>query len=760
MAGRRFAVIIGVNDPGVDSRLPALRCAEQDARAIRDALCDAETGTFDPSDVMLFADSETTAARIKSALWSLCSKSDSSDSLLVFFAGHTLMPSWSHGTDVYLVTPELDASVLSVDPDAGLRMAFLDHDVVQRFPGNTMLILDCCRAGNLATTRSIDVIGVGERLEPRHAVLAACARDGVAREDPATGHGVLTGHVLHALAGRAADSRGYVTFEAMSSHVSEQGLDPTPRVLLQSQGTTVLTRPGPEVSGARRHVPPPAPKPPAPVETVGLGNPLDRHAAEIARLTAHLSRKAREVPPSGVRASSTGSSTGTSRVEYLRAAVEADAVGYLNYEAGKFTAMDATAAFDMNDALPLLQTTGQGQPPFPLDPRWFGHVARGDGRQMLCVPLDRSEGKASLCAVVNPPTWLVDLGQPGAKILATLWRADFAKAPVEAEIQVLSGLRAAFGRLPREMFERCLDLYRQVLNSFHIVFQPVIRIGESPNQVGVHGYEALARRSPEDQSAPLAMLQVAETWGDHFVVERDKIILEKALSAYARAHADGPWDLPKPLSINVSVRSLLNDSYVEALREAISRFHFNAGDITLEISEQDAIGPRAGEHWRDAPHAFFHKRLVEITGDVGVAFAVDDFGAGHASVSRVAELPLTHIKVDRAILHHRQALEELRLVVDVARDPMTRGQTQAARTVIVEGVDDQTPLTLRQIYRQGIRHIQGHITGERGAPDLRRLRAQVREDLATRVRGDDEDRTAGLALGDPDGGVTPLRRGA
>jgi len=756
VADRRFAVVIGVDDPGVDATLPGLRYAERDAHAVRDTLCDPGIGTFKPQDVTFFAGPQTSAADIKAALRRIAIGSSRSDLLLVYFAGPALTPSWSHGTDVYLVTPDLDESALRDDPDAGLRMAFLARDVLQIFAGTTLLILDCCQAGRRAPARGVDLISFGGRDDPRHAVLAACARDGFAREDPVHQHGILTHHLLRALRGEAADQRGLVTFEAMSRHVADQPLDPRPSVVRQSRGMTVLTRPGAEVSGTGRHLPPPVVES---VSTVALESPLDRHSPEILRLVGRLSRKAREPVAAGAPVPADGPGGGTSRVEYLRSAVGAVAVAFVGCTAGEFTAIDATARFNLDDVRHLLPTA-DGAGPVVLQPRWFGHVAEDGGRQLWCAPLDRAEDKVLLLAVVDPPEWLTALGQAGAKVLETIWRADFAASPAEAEIQVLTALRAAFGRLPDELFDRCLLLYRDVLESFRIVFQPVITIGEAPAQVGVHSYEALARRTLEDQRAPFAMLQIAHTWGDHFVVERDKIILGKALTAYALAHADGPWDVQKPISVNVSVRSLLNDSYIDTLREAIAQLHLDANSVTLEISEQDAIEPWAGEQWRDAPHTYFHNRLAAIARDVGVAFAVDDFGSGYASVSRMAELPLTQIKVDRAILHHRQALQELDLVVAVARDAMERGETHVARAVIVEGVDDKSPLTLRQIYRRGIKHVQGHITGERGAPDLRRLNAEVRKDIAARVRGDDENRPSGLSRADRPGVGQSLRRGA
>ena len=61
--------------------------------------------------------------------------------------------------------------------------------------------------------------------------------------------------------------------------------------------------------------------------------------------------------------------------------------------------------------------------------------------------------------------------------------------------RVLTALRDAFGRLPVPLFEHCFELYRRVLESYCVVFQPVITLGKTARRVEVHSYEALARRS-------------------------------------------------------------------------------------------------------------------------------------------------------------------------------------------------------------------------------------------------------------------------
>jgi EAL domain-containing protein (putative c-di-GMP-specific phosphodiesterase class I) len=477
---------------------------------------------------------------------------------------------------------------------------------------------------------------------------------------------------------------------------------------------------------------------PAPVRIVPLEGPLDRHTLA---LTALIERLSHQVP----------AVANTSKVHRLKLATGAESVALLEYTAGWFTQVDATPRFDLGDVQHLLGSRSELR--FPTDPLWFGHVTQAGGHELFCMPISRPEDKTLLLAFVNPPADLIAIGEPLAKVLETVWHTDVPASAQEAEIHVLSALRQTFGRLPTALYERCLSLYRDVLESFVIVFQPVIKISPDWQKVGVHSYEALARRSIEDTRAPVSMLKIAHAWGDRFVIVRDQVIVRKALTSYAQAHDAGPWagDFPKPVSVNVSVRSLLSDAYIDTVRETVAVAELDAANVTLEISEQDPIEARAGERWPGEPHAYFHQKLVDVARDIGVSFAVDDFGAGYATISRMAELPLTQIKVDRTMLHHPQAAAELALVMQVARDPVERGTTHIGRVVIVEGVDDESPLTLKEIFDQKIRHVQGYIARTPASPELRSLSEEVRRDIAARVRGDEEEQPSNLDT---------LRRGA
>ncbi|GID26280.1 EAL domain-containing protein [Paractinoplanes brasiliensis] len=705
MADQRFAVIVGVNDTRT-----RLRFAERDAEAVHELL------ELEGFDARLFTGQHVTASDVKAALRQIATRADKTDLLVVYFAGRAITPTWSRGAETYLVTPDLDESALSVNPDSGLRMAFLERDVLEFFAGTAMLVADAAGPSGFLGPQS-----------HRYAALVSCAEDAAERETPVVGHGVLTAHLLATLR-----RQPHITFGELTRAVRAQGLSPLVTGPSWAEDVVLVG-----AAGA-----------PAPA-VLPLANPLDAATGEIGQLIRRLSQHARMPRHAAPRSTGTRADAGVaapSRVEYVRAATKAHSTALLEYTSGGFQPIDSSKRFDLEAIRPMLR--------FPPGADWFGHTAHDDHRTVLCVPLRHAEGRSLLLALVDPAPELLGLGQPLAKILETVWRTDFAAAPDEAEIEVLTALRAAFGRLPRALFEDCFELYRRVLESYSVVFQPVITLGKTARRIEVHSYEALARRSASDSRAPVAMLRLAEVWGDRFVVERDKVILRMALHTYARAHAEGPWAQPKPLSINVAVRSLLSDAYVEVLRTAIAELGLEPAAITLEISEQDPIEPRRGEQWAEAPHAYFHKRLAAIARDVGVAFAVDDFGEGYASLSRMAELPLTQIKVDRAILHHPLAAKELSLVMDTARHA-----SHAPRVVIVEGVDDESPLTLREIYEQRIRHVQGYITQQPARPGLSRLEPEVCERIAALVRGDDEHRgtlmTRPRAAGD-----LPMQRGA
>jgi EAL domain-containing protein (putative c-di-GMP-specific phosphodiesterase class I) len=741
MDGRRTAVVVGVNGCGPDVALPSLRYAESDARAVHKALTDPDAGTFDAANAFLRTGAEADAWSLRSLLSDIAEKSDRADTLLIYFAGHALTADWNGVVDDYLVTPDLRRATLREHPDEGLRMAFLGGEVLDKFKGNAFLILDCCRSGSYVDGQPgrIEMMPIGGRHSKQHSLLTASPKQGTARELGTPGHGLVTRHLLDALNGKAADDEGRVTFGRMADYVVEQDIDPKPGQFVQSWGaTTVLTRPGLIAAGAGASMSDPLPPD---VRIVPLENPLERSASAILDLLSQVF----PTHPSPVRpptSSTTGAFGATSegqrpapnndKSELICAAMRADAAALLEYTSSGFRTISSTKHFHEDDLHRLLRRTEHLSVGRVLDGAAAGPV--------LCVPLRHGVASSLVLVVVNPAQNLLDIGEPLAKILETIWRTSLSGAVEEGEIEVLTALRRSFGRLPARLYDRCFELYRKLLGSFSMVFQPIVTIDRLPRQVEIHSYEALARLNAADPRAPVELIRLAHVWGDRFVVERDQTILRKAIQSYDEAHLHCYGDnegVPRPVSINVAVRSLLSDSYVDVVEQTIANAGLRPSAVTLEISEQDPIAPRIYEAWGDDSLAYFHQRLVDIAERLDIRFAVDDFGVGHSSVSRMAELPLTQIKVDRALLRHPSAYQELQLVASVARQPVTLGQAAVGRSVVVEGVEDDSPITLEQIYGIGIRHVQGFITGERPAPVIKReMGREMRERIASLVRGD------------------------
>ncbi|MFY1702823.1 EAL domain-containing protein [Micromonospora sp. WMMA1923] len=726
---RRWAVLIGVNQCGRDVQLPPLRYAESDALAVKDVLLDQDIGTFDDGDVTMFVGPDATWRQIKVFLRELALQAAPSDVLFVYFAGHTLVPQWSDLPDAYLVTADLEPEVLAREPDNGLRMSFLKRDIFDAFAGASFLVLDCCHAGVYADAdrRNTKVLqSYAETVDrPRHNALLACPSESVTRESAEHGHGTLTHHVLRALRGGAGDDAGRVSFAQMATFVAEQGMDPPPVHTAHVYGATTVFAQRPMSRHERQALSSPA----NPGTTRPCLNPLEDQTSSIRQLMDRMfrtdSRSARH-PQQGEH---------DGRVELIRHALDAESAAVVEFAGSSFRPVNWTARFDKDALSPMLELAAVDAAKHPRATPGYV-VSHGINRRMLCVPVSFEGGRTLALTVVDPALTQLDMGEPLAVMLRAVWESDPAADPIQSEMAVLTALRTSFGRLPLKLYEDAFSLYQQLIGSMIMVFQPVVELDKRPAGVSVHNFEALARRNDSELRAPWSALRMAHDWGDRFVVERDAILVAKALHSYAEADATSGWQGTKPLSVNVAVRSLLSDAYLGQVNKALAETGLHPRTLTLEISEQDPITPDPGERWPQEPLVYFHNRLTTLARELRISFAVDDFGVGYASLARMAELPLTQIKVDRAILHHPMALEELALVAGIARYATDQGHTGQPRTVIVEGFDDDAPVSLHEIFRLGIHHVQGYFSGSVASTTLRELEPSAQERIASLVRGE------------------------
>ena len=93
------------------------------------------------------------------------------------------------------------------------------------------------------------------------------------------------------------------------------------------------------------------------------------------------------------------------------------------------------------------------------------------------------------------------------------------------------------------------------------------------------------------------------------------------------------------MSVNVSARQLADPGIKWTIRDALEAEGLEPNRLQLEITETELMmDPRASVS------------ALEELGELGVCFAVDDFGTGSSSLSRLREFPVNALKIDRSFI--------------------------------------------------------------------------------------------------------------
>jgi EAL domain-containing protein (putative c-di-GMP-specific phosphodiesterase class I) len=248
-------------------------------------------------------------------------------------------------------------------------------------------------------------------------------------------------------------------------------------------------------------------------------------------------------------------------------------------------------------------------------------------------------------------------------------------------------LVAALAR--REQRREFLDLL--VSGRVQSVFEPVV----DSRALTVFGYEALVR-GPEGgpfESPAVLFRRAAE---ESLMFELDCLCRRKAI--------EGARDFPEgaKLFLNIRPTSIHDPSFQpDTLRRTLDRCGLAPGDVVFEISEQESI--ENYQVFREARDAY---------GRLGFQFALDDTGAGYASLEAVMELAPEFIKVDRAF------------VAGIDHDPARQNMLRAFQAIashsnariIGEGLDRLEELQM--LAQLGIPFGQGWLFGK--AAPLRR----------------------------------------
>ncbi|BCJ54570.1 hypothetical protein Asp14428_60450 [Actinoplanes sp. NBRC 14428] len=199
---------------------------------------------------------------------------------------------------------------------------------------------------------------------------------------------------------------------------------------------------------------------------------------------------------------------------------------------------------------------------------------------------------------------------------------------------------------------RRMDLERELLGAadrgeLDIVFQPVVSLRDA-QPVGV---EALLRwRHPKlGTILPAELLPIARAVG--CAAELDEWVLEEACRRLAGWTSGGSdfW-----LSVNVAPRELLTARFPERVAEILQRHGIEPERLVVDVQETWVA--------EDVPAI-----VAALSGlrKRGVRAALDDFGAGQASLAHLRRLPVDLLKLDQSLINQPAEQGTTPAVLDV-----------------------------------------------------------------------------------------------
>jgi EAL domain-containing protein (putative c-di-GMP-specific phosphodiesterase class I) len=266
------------------------------------------------------------------------------------------------------------------------------------------------------------------------------------------------------------------------------------------------------------------------------------------------------------------------------------------------------------------------------------------------------------------------------QVLETIYRTADGQATLSDQVarHVVTELST---NLQREAAERDVRMartsqIRRILSQdlIRIVLQPIVHLGSGT----MSGAEALARFDLPPDRPPDLWFREAESVG--LAAELETAAVRAALAALPLLPPDAY------LSINVSPGAVLVPAIQRMIGEEVGR------RVVLEMTEHIGIQDYDGVN---AALMAFRER--------GVRIAIDDAGAGFASLRHILRLAPEVIKLDISLIQHIDADPVRRAL---ARSLMAFAEEIGA-AVVAEGIE--TPEQLATLRALGASHGQGYV---------------------------------------------------
>lgn len=248
---------------------------------------------------------------------------------------------------------------------------------------------------------------------------------------------------------------------------------------------------------------------------------------------------------------------------------------------------------------------------------------------------------------------------------------------------------------------RAMTTMRRMLErlALDVVFQPIVDLERG----SIAGYESLGRAHAlpglPPPPGPAEMLDLAHADGMLLALDRAwrRIALER-IAEWDGAHEELWWFL------NVDTRGMDHPRFAPGFtRRVLAELGIPRTRVVIELGERDPS--------LDAARL---ARLAPGYGEQGFPIAIDDFGAGHASLATLLAIRPRFLKLDRTLVRGVGA-DSLRAAL-IASLVELGARTDMA--IVAEGVETEAELAALRLC--GVRYAQGFLLGRPGALPIAR----------------------------------------
>jgi len=217
--------------------------------------------------------------------------------------------------------------------------------------------------------------------------------------------------------------------------------------------------------------------------------------------------------------------------------------------------------------------------------------------------------------------------------------------------------------------------------AFSMAFQPISDLQTR----SVYAYEALVR-GPNGEPAPEILARVTDA-------NRYAFDQQCRIKAIETATAAGILQSDARLSINFLPNAVYSPvACIQATLKAAKAHDFPTDRLIFEFTENEKMV--------DPDHV---ATIIAAYRKMGFCSALDDFGAGHAGLSLLAQFQPDIIKLDMELIRGIDIALPRRLIVD----SILKLCASLGITVIAEGIE--TAGELRVLEEMGVRYLQGFL---------------------------------------------------